>query len=79
MVVVSAHELEGFVAAVLGEPDPDVYLTAAYNPTNEVAPRSLSAAVKRLEHPPNPILDEAWDRFMKPIADLHLGDDNPDP
>ncbi len=33
---------EGFVAAVLPEPDPDVYLTAAFNPTDELAPRSLS-------------------------------------
>lgn len=68
-VVVSAHELEGFIAAVLREPDPDVYLTAAYNSTDELTPRSLSAAVNGLEHPPNPILDEAWDRFMKPITD----------
>ncbi len=74
-VVVSAHELEGFIAAVLPEPDPDVYLTAAYNRTDELAPRSLSAAVNGLEHPPNPILAEAWDRFMKPIADLHLAAD----
>jgi hypothetical protein len=74
-VVVSAHELEGFIAAVLPEPDPDVYLTAAYNPTDELAPRSLSAAVNGLEHPPNPILAEAWDRFMEPIADLHLAAD----
>lgn len=68
-VVVSAHELEGFIAAVLREPEPDVYLTAAYNSTDELTPRSLSAAVNGLEHPPNPILDEAWDRFMKPITD----------
>ena len=79
-VVVSAHELEDFIAAVLPEPDPDVYLTAAYNPTDELAPRSLSAAVNGLEHPPNPILAEAWDRFMKPIADLHLAtDEKPEP
>jgi hypothetical protein len=48
-VVVSAHELEGFIAAVLPEPNPDVYLAAAYNPTDELAPRSLSAAVNGLE------------------------------
>lgn len=79
-VVVSAHELEGFIAAALPEPDPDVYLTAAYNPTDELAPKSLSAAVAGLEHPPNPILAEAWDRFIKPIADLRLAtDDNPEP
>ena len=69
-VVVSAHELEGFVAAVLPEPDADEYLEAAYVPTEDRLVPSLSAAVAELAHGPNPILAAAWDRFMKPIDDL---------
>lgn len=74
LIVVSAQELEGFIAAVLSEPDPDVYLDLAYNPTDEVAPRSLAAAVSGLEYDPNPILDEVWDRFLSPIEDLYMAE-----
>lgn len=75
-VVVSAHELEGFIAAVLPEPDPGVYLHKAFTAAEEEGTNSLSAAVKDLEHPPNPILAEAWDRFMRPIDELRLEADD---
>lgn len=77
--VLGVNDIERKVG-LLPEPDPDVYLTAAYNPTHELAPKSMSAAVNGPEHPPNPILAEAWERFTKPITEIRLvTDDNRGP
>jgi hypothetical protein len=69
-IIASAHELEGFIANLIGHPDPTRFLTAAYEPPDG-QPKSLPKAVEDLERQANPILSAAWDRFMKPVDDLH--------
>lgn len=63
--VVSSHEFEGAVAVLHGAADLGVRLLDALTPTDGVV-TSLDRASKGLPSAPNPLLDEAWQRFTEP-------------
>ncbi|MGH2706241.1 MAG: hypothetical protein ACRDJ4_14495 [Actinomycetota bacterium] len=63
--VASAHEFEGFVAASRAVPDPGSRLLSALSPCPPTPP-SLLDAVRGTEAGPNPLLDDAWERFTAP-------------
>lgn len=67
--IASAHELEGAVAVLRGAPDVGSRLLEALG-TDGAGGASISDACEGLADAPNPLLDEAWERFSQPWKDL---------
>jgi hypothetical protein len=72
--VASAHELEGVLAVVFDRADVGSRIMAALRP-DPPAPPSLSAATDGLPNRPNPLLDQAWDRFRGPFEEMRARDE----
>jgi hypothetical protein len=68
-VVVSSHELEGFLAATAGLADVGARPAEALVPSDGKDP-SLARAAVGMDHPPNQLLDAAWERFTAPWAGI---------
>jgi hypothetical protein len=67
--IASSHELEGAVASLRGAPDVGRRLLDALGTKGPGGAR-ISDACDGLADAPNPLLDEAWERFSQPLSDL---------
>ena len=67
--VASAHDLEGVVAVLRHAPNVGARLLDALTGVDDVVP-SLMSAADGLPSAPNPLLDEAWQRFTAPWSHL---------
>jgi hypothetical protein len=67
--VAYAHEVERTIAALRDAPDTGRRLLAALSPDGRPTTTLVDAA-EGLPHDPNPLLDDAWDRFSGEWHDL---------
>jgi hypothetical protein len=72
--IASSHELEGAAAVLRGAPDVGRRPLDALG-ADEPGGARINDACGGLADAPNPLLDEAWERFSRPWSDVAAGDD----